>query len=88
MKMRSGFKLVEIAGDYMVIPTGENIASFGGSVVLNEVSAFLLKEMQQDRNREQLLEKLLDAYEVSPETAGKDLDALIASLSEMELIEV
>lgn len=87
MKLKSGFEVVEIAGDYMAIPTGDNMASYGGSVVLNEVSAFLLKNMKQAIAKEELLELLLDAYEVEREVAEGDLDNILKTFMELGLIE-
>lgn len=86
MKLKEGFEIVEIAGDYMAIPTGDNMAAYGGSVVLNEVSAFLLKQMKQNISKEDLLELMLNEYEVDRETAMADLDAIIQTFMELGLI--
>lgn len=40
MKIRDGFVLRNVVDEFIVMPTGENIAKFEGAVVLNEVSAF------------------------------------------------
>ena len=47
MKLKPGFEIMEIAGDYMAIPTS-GMAAFGGAAILNEVSAFLLNNMKTD----------------------------------------
>lgn len=87
MKAKEGFVLRTIVDEYMLMPTGTNITKFDGTVVLNEVSAFIWKELQQDTCRESLLTALLTEYEVSREVAQRDLDALLEKFTELGLLE-
>lgn len=87
MKAKNGFVMRFVVDEYILMPTNDNIDRFNGSVVLNEVSAFVWERLQQDTTREELLEALLNEYDVSRETARKDLDAMIARLREYGLIE-
>lgn len=87
MKLKKNFEIIEIAGDYMAIPTGEKMAQYGGSVVLNEVSAFLLKAMKNPVTEEELVELLLNEYEVDRETAVADLQNILHTFENLELIE-
>lgn len=88
MKLKPGFEIVEIDGDYLALPTGDNVAAFAGSVVLNEVSATLLRELAARAcTRENLLELLLNEYEVEAEVASRDLDNILKTFAEIGLIE-
>lgn len=87
MRLKSGFEIVEVAGDYMAIPTGDKMVTFGGAVVLNEVSAFLLRALKQPVTREELLELLLEEYDVERELASADLDLILEKFAQMGLIE-
>lgn len=87
MKLKSNFEITEIAGEYMAIPTGENIATFNGAVVLNEVSAFLLKHLEEPTEKEELLNLLLDEYDVEKERAEKDLELILKKFMDLGLIE-
>ncbi|MGN0755014.1 MAG: PqqD family peptide modification chaperone [Aristaeellaceae bacterium] len=87
MRAKQGFTIVEMAGDYMAMPTGSNMATFGGTVALNKVSAFLLQAMQTDISREDLLERMLNQYEVDRETAERDLEEILAAFRKLGLIE-
>lgn len=88
MKLKPGFELVVIDNDYLALPTGENIAAFAGSVVLNEVSAALLRELSvRECSREDLLELLLNEYEVERDVASQDLDRILKTFAEIGLIE-
>ena len=87
MKVKDGFVLRNVVDEYIVMPTGDNIAKFDGAVVLNEVSAFVFEQMKRPVSREDLLEAVLNEFEVDEATAKADLDALIEKLTEMGLIE-
>ena len=41
MKVQKEFVLREIAGDYVIIPTGKTVLSFNGLITVNEVGADL-----------------------------------------------
>lgn len=86
MKAKDGFVLRTIVDEYMLMPTGTNIGRFDGTVVLNEVSAFLWEQLQQETSRQALLEKLLEEYEVSREAAEADLDALLEKFRNLGLL--
>ena len=87
MKIKNGFVLRNVVDEFIVMPTGENIAKFDGAVVLNEVSAFVFKQLQNAVSREDLLEAMLAEYDVARETAEKDLDALLESFVQMGLLD-
>lgn len=87
MKIKEGFVLRDVMDEYIVMPTGDNIAKFEGAVVLNEVSAFIYKLLEQPRSREDLLIAVLDEYDVDEATAATDLDMLLAKLADMGVLE-
>lgn len=87
MNIKKGFTLRRVAGEYLVLPTGENIRTFDGAVVLNEVSAFIWDQMQQPIAKEDLLALIRDEYEVTEETAAEDLDALLEQFRQYGMLE-
>jgi hypothetical protein len=87
MKIKNGFVLRNVVDEYMVMPTGDNIAKFDGTAVLNEVSAFVFRQMENPVSREDVLDAILAEFEVDEETAAKDLDALLAQFRELGLLE-
>ncbi len=87
MKIKEGFALRTVAGEYIVMPTGSRIAEFEGAVALNEVSAFLFEKMLNPVSKEDLVIALLDEYEVDRETAERDVDALIEKFNDMGITE-
>lgn len=87
MKIREGFTLRNVADEFIVIPTGENIAKFEGAVVLSDVAAFVFEQLKRPVSREDLLALVLAEFDVDEATASADLDALLAQFREMELLE-
>lgn len=88
MKAKDGFALRTIVDEYILMPTGINIDKFDGTVVLNEVSAFLWERLQRPVTRDDLLTALLETYEVSREVAEKDLDDLLQTFAQLGLLEL
>lgn len=88
MKAKDGFVMRTIVDEYMIMPTGANICQFDGTVVLNEVSAFLWEKLQRNVTREELLEDLLAEYDVPREIAQRDLETLLNRFAEYGLLEL
>ena len=87
MKIKPGFTLRHVVDEYMVMPTGDNIKRFGGTVILNEVSAFVFEQLQKPISREDLLALILAEFDVDEPTAAADLDALLEQFRQLELLE-
>ena len=87
MKIKEGFVLRNVVDEFIVMPTGDNIAKFEGAVVLNEVSAFIFKQLENPVSREDLLSAMLNEYDVDEATAAADLDALLEKFAEMGVLE-
>lgn len=87
MKAKPGFVLRNVVDEYILMPTGENIGKFNGTVLLNEVSAFVWEKLQNPMSRNDLLNAILDEYEVEKAIASADLDALLETLRGYGVIE-
>ena len=87
MKAKNGFVMRTVVDEHIIMPTDDNINRFNGSVVLNDVSAFVWEKLEQETTREVILEALLNEFDVPQAVAEKDLDALLARFREYGLIE-
>ena len=87
MKIKKGFVLRNVVDEYMVMPSGDNIAKFDGTVVLNEVSAFIFKQLENAVSRDDLVTAVLNEFDVDEATAAKDIDNLLARFREIGLLE-
>ena len=47
MKVQKEFVLREIAGDYVIIPTGKTVLSFNGLITVNEVMMWMKRRQER-----------------------------------------
>lgn len=78
MKLKAEYLPHQAMGTYMLIPTGG--ASFQGVVKGNETFGFITQCLQQDTSEEEIVEKLLAAYDVDREQAAQDVHAAVERL--------
>lgn len=86
MKLKNEFTLREIAGDYIVVPTGENYLDFGAVISLNESGAYLWNLLQENKTAEELMVDLANEYGIDRQTAIEDVNDFINLLNEHGLI--
>ena len=87
MKIKEGFILREVAGSYLVVAVGKAVKEFGGVVNLNETGAFLWKLLEKSSNQSEMVDALLNEYDVDRDTAEKDVKAFTDKLMEAKLVE-
>lgn len=87
MKIKEDFILRKVADSYVVVPVNNMSLDFNGIINLNETGAFLFRLLQNGAEREELLSKLLDEYEVTPQKAEKDIDLFIEKVKDADILE-
>lgn len=80
MKVNNEFVLREIAGDYIIIPTGKMALEFNGMITTNEVGVLLWKKLQEETTFEELLQAVLGEYDVEEEVAKADIQEFLDNL--------
>lgn len=87
MKIKKGFVLREVAGNFIVVPTGSLVKSFNGVVNLNQTGAFLWSKCSEEIDREYLKKELMAEYQIDEETALKGVDKFIETLKKEEFVD-
>lgn len=82
MKIKKGFIVRKVGGENIAVPVGERGKSFHGMIKLNETGNFLWEFFLKDHTEEEAVRALLKEYDVSEETAQKDVQAFINVLLE------
>lgn len=77
IKIKSGFVLRNIVGEHMVMPVGENIATFEGAIVLNEVAAFIFEVLKNPVSEDDIVKMVLDKYEADETQVKEDVGKLL-----------
>ena len=88
MRVDKEFVLREIAGDYVIIPTGKTVLSFNGLISVNEIGAFLWELLQEETTIEELVAAVLKEYEVDEKTAREDIEEFIDRLAAGNVLEL
>ncbi len=87
MRIRDGFMLREIAGQWVVVPIGEQTVEYARLLTLSESGALLWKRLEQGAEMVDLLEAIRMEYSVDEETAQADILSFIESLDMQSLLE-
>ncbi len=79
MRIKKNPELIlrRIADDTVLIPTGSFAAKFNGMISLNGVASFIWEQMDKVESREELVQMILDRYEIDEETARKDVNGFL-----------
>jgi hypothetical protein len=87
MKIAQGFNLMNIVDTNVVVPVGERNLTFKGMVTLNESGAFLWKQLDKEVTKEELVQAMLQEYEIDKTTAESDIHKFINTLKAAEILE-
>lgn len=86
MRIKQGFVLREIAGQVMVIATGEASKDFHGMIKLNQTGKEIWQSLQEGHSEVQIIQHLQDKYDVEPQQAEQDVTNFISKMREMGFI--
>lgn len=88
MKIKKGFELREICGEYIVVAHGDKNIDFSKVINLNESAAVMWKEVaDKDFTAEDLASILLNTYDVEEEIAQTDALHIMKEWIEIGLAE-
>lgn len=87
MRIKSGFILKEIAGEYLAIPFDESYEKFGAMVSLNDTGAFLWELLEEEHSAGELAAALCEAYGIEHSLADRAVAAFLNTLREKSLLE-
>ena len=85
MKIKEGFTIREMIGDYIIIPLGENALEYAGIITTNEVGKDIWTYLQDEHSEEELFAYMMSIYEVEEEVLRTDIKNMVAKLEEYHL---
>ncbi len=80
MKLKQGVIISQVENEYVAVFAGEAGKACSGMMRMNKVSAFILELLQNETDEEQIIQALLDKYEVSHEDARKSVVYVIEQI--------
>lgn len=87
MKIKDGFVLKEVAGQFIVVPVGEAVINFNGMLTLNKTGKFLFEALQEEKTTEELAEMLVGKYDIDRARALTDVREFVAALASNDILE-
>lgn len=80
------YVLREIAGTSILVSVGNEVANFCGVITLNESACLLWKRLQNHATESELVETLIQNYDIDEAKAKEDVQVTLKLLLEKELI--
>ncbi|MBF1218283.1 MAG: PqqD family protein [Haemophilus parainfluenzae] len=88
MITKKGFNLRNVCGENIIVAEGEENIDFSDIISMNETSAYLWKQVQgKEFTPEQLVELLMQEYDVAEGEALRDVEQLIKVWCEAGIAE-
>ena len=88
MRPRKGYTLRPLGVEYILVAEGLEVADASRMISMNSTAAFLWMEVEgKEFEAQTLVDLLIDNWNVSPETAAKDVDVLLKSWKKAEVVE-
>lgn len=73
MRIVSGFIVREVAGEIIAIPSGNAAKKLSGVLALNGSGKLLFDLLQHDQTEQELVQALLDTYDIDLANAQSDV---------------
>ena len=89
MKIKKGFQLQNVCGEHIIIPAGEENIDFSHIISLNPTAEYLWEKIAEkaEFTIEDMVQLLLDEYEVEADVALEDCKLIAERWAEMGLID-
>lgn len=87
MKLKQGFFTADFQGKQLLLASGEAAAQFQGVVRSNETAGFIVDCLKRETTEQEIVEKLLETYEVTPEIAERDVTRIVEKLKKIGALE-
>ena len=88
MRIKEGSTLKNIHGQNFIVYTGTDLTDFTRSISLSATSSFLWQKLSEgEKSKEELLNLLLENFDISTVLALNDIDVFVKTLKENEIIE-
>ena len=85
MKLKNGYVTHDMGSEQIMVATGD--ASFPGLVRSNPTAAFIVDCLKQETTKEQIVQAMLDKYEVTQAVAAADVDKILNTLRSINALD-
>lgn len=82
-KIKAGFVTREVGNELVLVPLTGNVAQMNELFTMNETGKFIWENISDETTIDELAEKMVEAFDVSPEIAKRDISGFLEKMSEM-----
>lgn len=87
MKIVKEFILRDIAGECVLVPTGETTQEFNGLITLSDTARFIWEHLEKVDSTKEMVDLILEEYEIDEQTALRDTVQFVSQLVQAGFIE-
>lgn len=89
MKLKDGLILREVAGQYVIVPTGKRVQEVTNIVYISSSAAYLWEYMKDHEfEKEDLVKRIMEHYTgVTEEKAAEDVEKFLKILADNNIME-
>lgn len=87
MKIKDGYILKKVAGENIVVATGEARLSFNGIITFNEVGAEVFTRLDGTHSLSQIVDEIAALYNAPKEKISADIERLVEKMKNHGLLE-
>lgn len=87
MKIKADLVLREIAGDWVLVPTGETVVKYNGLFSLTETGARIWELIPECGSEEEIADRLFEEFDCEREVLARDVKDFLEKLREMDFID-
>lgn len=89
MRLKDGLILREVAGQYVIVPTGKRVKEVTSIVYISSSAAYLWDYMKEHEfEKEDLVQRIMEHYSgVEEEQAAADIEKFLETLSRNNILE-
>ena len=80
MKIKKGFVLRNVGGEFVVVPVGAMSKNFHGMINLNETGAFLWEFYTQEHTVDEGVAAMLVEYDAEEEIIRRDVETFVDTI--------
>lgn len=87
MKIKKGFVLRNVGGEFVVVPVGAMSKNFHGMINLNETGAFLWEFYTQEHTVDEGVAAMLAEYDAEEEIIRRDVETFVDTILQQGFAE-
>lgn len=85
MKIKNGLSINAMGDEFVVV--ADNPEVFRGMIKLNKSGAFVFEMLLKQASKKEIVDKMLEKYDVDEQTAERDIDEYIEVFKTAGLVE-